>query len=218
LTAERQLTDQPALHQQLLAYKQQPVGTGKRNRWSTQAELGGKVVYLDRRKLSNLMLTFHTKSLDRDCEVTGHAVVTLHVACTDHDPVVLVYLEDVDPSGKVLMVTEGGLRARHRRTLDDATVSSRMGLRQLGIPARSFMRIDDAPLQPVTRGSDIVESRLAELTFDLLPTSYVFRSGHRLQISIATTDVDQFPSARSHTLWLAVGQPLASQIQVPIIA
>lgn len=218
LTADRQLRDQPAVQQQLLSYQQQPVGTGAWNRWSTQAELNGKVVYRDRRKLSNRMLTFRTHSLDRDCEVTGHGVVTLHVACTDHDPVVLVYLEDVDPSGKVLMVTEGGLRARHRRTLDDATLTSRIGLWQLGIPARSFMRIDDAPLQPVDQDSDVVPSQLAELQFDLLPTSYVFRSGHRLQISIATTDVDQFPNARSHTLWLAVGQPLASQVQLPIIA
>jgi len=62
------------------------IGTIARNRWSTQAVLGGKVVYRDRRKLSNLMLTFCTKSHDRDGEVTGHGVVKLHVACTDHGP------------------------------------------------------------------------------------------------------------------------------------
>jgi len=51
LTADRKLLDQPALQQQLLPYQQQPVGTGVRNRWSTQAELRGKVAYRDRRKL-----------------------------------------------------------------------------------------------------------------------------------------------------------------------
>jgi len=67
------------------------------------------------------------------------------------------------------------------------------------------MRIVDALLQLVEQDSDAVQSPLAELQSDLLATSYVFRSGHRRKMSLAMTDIDQFPSAHTTPRDLPLG-------------
>ena len=51
-------------------------------------------------------------------EVTGHPIVHLFAESTARDGAVHVYLEDVDPAGRVTMVTEGQLRLLHRKLSD----------------------------------------------------------------------------------------------------
>ena len=91
---------------------------------------------------------------------------------------VVAYLEDVAPDGRVTYLTEGELRLMHRRVADTPAGYVRPG------PNRSFLRKDAAPYTP-----GVVEP----LTFPLLPTSVVFRAGHRIRLALGCADADSFP-------------------------
>jgi predicted acyl esterase len=83
----------------------------------------------------------------------------------------------VDEDGDSNYVTEGLLRALHRK------ISKEEPLYISPIPFRSFMSKDAMPL---------VIGEPAEITFDLLPTSYLFRKGHRIRVAISGADASHF--------------------------
>ena len=151
------------------------VGTGKLTRWSTL--LGGVVLYEKEHARDSSLLYFTTSPLAEAVEVTGHPIVTLHLRSTATDGLFFVYLQDVDEKGRVWYVTEGMLRALHRKSSNDGSP-----YRQV-VPYRSFKRSNAMPLQP---------GEIATLTFDLLPTSYQFKKEHSIRIAIACADKDNF--------------------------
>ena len=126
------------------------------------------------------LLCYTSGPLDRDMEVTGHPTVTLFVSSTAPDGNFFVYLEDVDESGHVDYVTEGQLRAIHRKLSDEEPPYVTV------VPYRTFNRAD---------AMSLVSGEVAELTFDLLPTSYVFKEGHAVRVAIAGADSDHFAPA-----------------------
>ncbi|MBL7315352.1 CocE/NonD family hydrolase, partial [Escherichia coli] len=91
----------------------QTAGTGERSRWRSQVGIGGHVCYPDRKAQDAKLLTYTSAPLDHPLEVTGHVVVTLFITSTSSDGTFFVYLEDVDPRGRVAYITEGQLRAIH---------------------------------------------------------------------------------------------------------
>ena len=99
------------------------------------------------------------------------------MASTASDGAFYVYLEDVDADGTVSYLTEGQLRAIHRRTSDEESPL------KLFVPPRTFRREDSMPLVP---------GALAELRFGLHPVSALVRKGHRLRVAIAGHDKDTF--------------------------
>lgn len=99
------------------------------------------------------------------------------MAASTSDAAVFVYLEDVAPDGTVTYVTEGQLRALHRK------VSTKPAPHWQAGPYRSFRREDAALLPP---GEPV------ELAIELLPTSYLFKAGHRVRIAIAGADAGHF--------------------------
>lgn len=150
--------------------------TGPASRW---AALRGRPIrnpYPDRAERDGRLLVYTSPPLAAPLEVTGHPLVTLHVASTATDGAFFAYLEDVGSDGRVAYVTEGMLRALHRRHDPVARDA-------LGLPLRSFRRADAEPLVP---------GEVAELTFDLLPTSYVFPRGHAVRLALAGADADHF--------------------------
>jgi putative CocE/NonD family hydrolase len=150
--------------------------TGPASRWGA---LRGRPIldpYPDRAARDARLLVYTSPPLAAPLEVTGHPLVTLHVASTATDGAFFAYLEDVAPDGRVAYVTEGMLRALHRRHDPRARDA-------LGLPLRSFRRADAEPLVP---------GEVAELTFDLLPTSYVFPEGHAVRLALAGADADHF--------------------------
>jgi uncharacterized protein len=151
--------------------------SGKTSRWRTQLEIDQPVIYLDRAQEDRKLLVYTGSPLPNAMEVTGHPVIRLHVESSESDGNFVVFLEDVDEKGCVTYVTEGRLRAIHRK------LASNGPLPQLNIPYRSFAREDAMPL---------VRGQVAELVFDLLPTSYVFRKGHAIRVAIACADADHF--------------------------
>jgi putative CocE/NonD family hydrolase len=178
-------------------------GTGRASRWDTLMS-GGPVSYPDRAEQDERLLVYESAPLDADTEVTGHPLVTLHVTSTAGDGAFFVYLEDVDPDGKVAYVTEGQLRALHRKLADHDPPYAQV------VPHRTFSRADAAPL---------VAGEPAKLTFDLLPTSYLFRAGHRIRIAVACADRDHFALIPSEPPTITVHRDArrASHIVLPVV-
>ena len=178
------------------------VTTGPTNRWATQ--LGGPVLGLhDRAEMSDRMLCYTTLPLEEDLQVTGRPVVRLTIRSEREDAVLLCYLQDVDPEGRVRYVTEGGLRALHRKPAE-----GRPG--EAG--EHSFARADAAPLVP---------GEPTELTVPLWPTSVLFQEGHSIQLAIAGADEGTFeplfgPEAGETVLEVLRGGG-ASFLELPVV-
>ena len=120
-------------------------------------------------------LTYTTPPLESDMEVTGHPVVHLWFVTDAPDLDFFVYLEEVDGSRSTYL-TEGNLRASHR-TLSEAPFNN------LGLPYHRHYKSD---LAPIPAGKPV------ELVFNLLPTSYLFRAGNRIRITVTCADADNF--------------------------
>jgi len=179
-------------------------GTGIATRW--RALLGGigAPPYPDRIRRDAQLLVYTSPPLEEAVEVTGHPVVRLLVSASTSDAAVFVYLEDVDESGRVSYVTEGQLRALHRKRVATSPRNA-----TLPIPLRRFTRADGRPLTP---------DEPATLVFDLLPTSYRFARGHAVRIAISAADIDHFariPREGPSTLRIHRGGTNASRVDLP---
>jgi len=62
------------------------------------------------------MLTFVTEPFAQEMELTGHVIARLMLASSETDAGVFVYLSEVDAEGRSHYITEGFLRALHRKT------------------------------------------------------------------------------------------------------
>ncbi|HYN81247.1 MAG TPA: CocE/NonD family hydrolase, partial [Gemmatimonadaceae bacterium] len=178
-------------------------GTGSLSRWNTLVG-GGPVDYADRSAEDRKLLTYTSAQLEHDMEITGHPVVTLFVSSTADDAQFFVYLEDVDEAGRVRYVTEGQLRALHRK------LSTSRPPYKTAVPYRTFLRRDARPFVP---------GQITQLTFDLLPTSYLFRKGRRVRIAIAGADRDHFDPLPGPppTVQFYRGGAYRSRIDLPLI-
>lgn len=177
--------------------------TGKANRWHTL--LGFAVVYSDRAAEDHRLLTYTSSPLTEDTEITGHPVVTLYVTSTATDGAFFTYLEDVDERGRVIYITEGELRAIHRKVSTDTPPYN------LSVPHHTFTKRDAEPL---------VAGEVAELSFGLLPTSVLIRKNHRIRVAIAGHDKDTFtriPPEGTSTITVARNKQYASFIDLPIV-
>ncbi len=174
----RLTTQKPSLAQASDTYQVDPTtGTGEESRWHTLIHRPITNPYPDRSEQDQKLLSYTTIPLDQDIEVTGHPLVTLYVASTATDGTFFVYLEDVDEEGHVTYITEGMLRALHRHFGKSAPPYKNV------VPYRTFSRRDARSLMP---------GEITSLTFDLLPTSYVFKKGHRIRLAVAGADHTHF--------------------------
>jgi len=174
-------TEHPSKEEAYDQYKADySAATGLSSRWDTL--LGGNpVIYPDRAEKDKKLLIYTSDPLQADMEVTGHPIITLYIVSTASDGQFFAYLEDVDEKGKVTYVTEGELRALHRKISTDPQPYKNV------VPYHSFKRKDGEPLIP---------GKVTKLVFDLLPTSYLFKKGHSIRIALASADKDHFaPSA-----------------------
>ena len=176
------------------------VTTGRWTRWTTQ--LGGPVLALDDRgAMDARMLTYTSPVLETPLQVTGEPIVHLRLTSTATDGAVLVYLEDVAPDGRSRYITEGGLKASHRRLSENPHYAS-------PLPYHSHSRADAAPIVP---GEEL------ELVFQLWPTSVLFQPGHRIRIAIAGADagtLERVPAEGDVTLKVSG----ASFVDLPVVA
>jgi putative CocE/NonD family hydrolase len=175
--------------------------TGKKSRWVAVDEVHH---YPDMRSNDKKALTYTTSPLEADTEITGHPVVHLWLTTDGPDLDAFIYLEEVNRSGKSTYITEGTLRASHRKL-------SQAPFNHLGLPFHSHYKSD---LMPIPAGEPI------ELVFSLLPTSYRFRKGNSIRITVAFADADNFetpvidPAPR---LRLLRDRDHPSFIQLPVV-
>jgi uncharacterized protein len=170
-------------------------------------------------------LSFTSETLMAPMEVTGHPSVTLHVSSTEAYGDFFVYLEDVSPEGEAVLVTEGQLRAGFHKLYDNDLIVEGADVEVLPeLPWHGY------------RKQDYVDGALAdgthiEMTISLHPTSWVFRKGHRVRLSIACAD---WPTFRLHpklspannpsdagnvvpTVFVHHGGELASLLELPVV-
>ena len=152
-------------------------GTGIETRWHT---LVGRPIfdpYPDRFEQDQKLLLYTSPPLEAAMEVTGHPNIHLFITTNTKDATLFVYLEDIHESGKVSYVTEGMLRANHHPLSQDLPPY------QDPAPYRTYKRKESKALS---------SEEVTSLTFDLLPTSYLFKKGHRIRIAISGADRDYF--------------------------
>ena len=178
--------------------------TGFENRWMSQ--MGKAVHYGDRRDEDKKLLTYTSAPLADDVELTGSPTVTLYVASTHEDGAFYVYLEDVGPDGRVSYLTEGLLRAMHRRKADPATAP------YVPLGVYHTFRKADAQL--------LVPGETAEIAITLFPISTVFKKGHSIRIAIAGHDdalKDRYPEEGVPVLSIQRNSGYPSQVELPVI-
>jgi putative CocE/NonD family hydrolase len=173
-------------------------------RWDTQ--LGGAdVVYPDRREADQKLLTYTSAPLATDVEISGVPVVTLQVASTHTDGGFFAYLEDVAPDGRVTYITEGMLRALHRRESNELPPYRHFG------PYRTYLSRDTMPLVP---------GEVAALRFELFTTSVRLKAGHRLRLALAGADrplMGLYPANAAPSWTVHRSKAHASFIELPMM-
>jgi putative CocE/NonD family hydrolase len=150
--------------------------SGFGSRWGLIVGTGVRRGYKDRRDSDRRLLTYTSPPLRESLEVTGHPIVHLFLKANAADGAVFGYLEDILPDGEVRYVTEGELRLIHRKIAPSP-------LERDPVPFRSYRRSDSRPMVP---------GETTDVTFDLLPTSFLFRAGHAIRLAIAGADLGSF--------------------------
>lgn len=177
--------------------------TGVTNRWGNGR--GEEFRYPDMTANDEKALTYTTDPLENDMEVTGHPIVHLWVSSTAGDGDFFVYLEEVDERGYSHYISEGVLRASHR-ALNDPPYT------YMGLPYHRSYAEDVQPLPD--------DGTPVELVFDLQPTSNVFDAGHRIRVTVAGADADNFhtpPLAPPPTVSIYRDAAHPSHIILPVV-
>lgn len=153
------------------------------NRWN----LGALRQVALRTAQDSKSLPYSTAPLSEDTEVTGHPIVHLQISSSADDGDIFVYLEDVDENGEAYLVCDGMLRAGFAGLVDNSDILD-------GDTAVTVQ--PDLPWHGY-KNNDYVDGifsngAIVALEFDLLPTSWVFKKGHRIRVSLATSDWPTF--------------------------
>ncbi|MGI9421619.1 MAG: CocE/NonD family hydrolase, partial [Hyphomicrobiaceae bacterium] len=205
LAADGELSSLPGAAEQLSYQVDYACGTGQNTRYGRLQVRNVQEYYPDWQSTEAGRLRFSADPLEQDLTVAGHPLLTLHLTSDQQDACVFVYLEDIEPDGTVRYVSEGMLRALHRETAPPSPTYS------VSWPNRDFTRQSAKALVP---GESV------EFTFALLPTAWSFPKGHRIALSIAGADRDNFalwPYGRPGKWLLELGGENASRLELPIL-
>lgn len=176
--------------------------SGQASRWILPAS-PGQPRKADMTALDRVGVTYTTVPLTEDTEITGYPIVHLWVTATAPDADFFAFLQDVDDSGTSRLITDGALRGSHR-TLDKAPYEN------FDLPFHRGYQSDVSPLPPLP----------SELVFNLMPTSYLVKTGHRIRLTITGADRDtaQTPMpSPAPTVAIMRGGSYASYVTLPII-
>jgi uncharacterized protein len=152
-------------------------GTGTHTRYGRLAAHDTRAYYDDWQPRQGTLPSYRSEPLETDVELAGHAVLTLHMAASEPDAALHVFLSEEEPDGTVRYVTEGVLRALHRK-LSPSPPNYRASW-----PYHSCDRADTVPLVP---------GHAEEIVIALLPTAWRFGKGSRIRLAIAGADADHY--------------------------
>ena len=116
------------------------------------------------------VLAYGTTPLEKDLRLWGPLSLTLYASSSAIDTAWFVKVMDVKPDGSATMVSKGNLKASFR-AVD---------------PARSA---PGQPFHPFERQELLEPGRVYEFQIELVPLFHTFRAGHRLQLQIASEDI-----------------------------
>nr|WP_236077996.1 CocE/NonD family hydrolase [Paraburkholderia nemoris] len=133
--------------------------------------------YPDWQERSASMLHYDTEPLTAPASLEGHAVANLRLAIDQGDASIFVYLSEVDVEGNVFYMTEGLLRAIHRKT-SDAPANY-----VTAWPFRSYHRADAARDEAGV---------VTDFVIPLLPVAWTLKKGSKLRVSISGADAGHF--------------------------
>jgi len=180
------------------------IGTGTGTRYERIAGIDSRRYYADWQGRTARMLSYTSEPLKAATELAGHGLADLYVASSERDLALFIYLTEVEADGTERYVTEGLLRALHRKeTTPSETYCTSW-------PFRSFSRADAAPLEP---------GKVERIRVPLLPVAWQFAAGSRIRLSIAGADDDhcgQIPHGRPPLLKMFRGQGNASVLELPL--
>jgi predicted acyl esterase len=147
------------------------VGPRTRNHDATG---GGPIKYDDLAPNDAKALTYTTAPLESDLSIAGFPILSFFVSSTAQKLNFILYLEEVDPSGKSSLVTQGAIRSSHRAIKSPLYETN-------GIPWTSSLQEDIDNTAPLTEGP-------AEIRFALEPVAKLFAAGNRIRVTIANAD------------------------------
>lgn len=179
-------------------------GTGTQTRYGRLAAFDTRVYYGDWQQREARLPCYRSEPLEMPLDLVGHAVVTLNLAASEPDAALHLYLSEEERDGTVRYVTEGVLRALHRK-LSEAPANYRASW-----PYRSQNRADAAPLTP---------GRAEDITIVLVPTAWRFSKYSRIRLSIAGADRDhygQVPHGRPPVLTIGLGRSFLELPSQPV--
>jgi hypothetical protein len=175
--------------------------SGPLSRYQSPVDLS-RTAYPDRAAADRKLLSYTSAPLTGDLDIAGNPEADLTVASSRTDGVVIVYLEDVLPSGQVVYLTEGVLR------LDDRKLSKTPVGED---PLHSYLAADAAPMTP---------GRAESVRIALSPIAVRMRKGERLRIAIAGADADnlqRIPASGPETLQIERTRATPSFIELPTL-
>jgi len=181
------------------------IGTGAETRYERIGGIDSRDYYRDWQGRTARMLSYTSAPLPTAMELAGHGLADLFLSASEPDVALFVYLTEVEAGGTERYVTEGLLRALHRRERP-APESYRTTW-----PFRSFTRGDAAPLVP---------GKVERIRMPLLPVAWRFSAGSRIRLSIAGADDDhcgQVPHGRPPLVNLLRGEGHASALELPLV-
>lgn len=180
-------------------------GTGHMTRYERIAAIDTQEYYADWHGRDAALLVYTSAPLRMPRVLAGHALVTLWLEADQPDAALHVYLEDVEPDGRCRYVTEGMLRALHRK------VAPCPAYHRTTWPWRTFARSDAAILP---------QGEAVEMTFALLPVAWEFATGSRVRLAISGADRDhvvQVPHGRPPRLRIRHGTGHPSRLVLPCL-
>jgi len=178
--------------------------TGRQTRYERLGALNIEDYYADWGRREAALPHFDSAPLASPLAIAGHVVAHLRVASSQPDAALFVYLSEVEANGTVRYITEGMLRASHRK-LEPCPAEYRTTW-----PYRAHRRAEAELLTPGTA---------VPLTFALLPVAWTLAAGSRLRVSVAGADRGHFPPVplgRPPLLTLTMGGGEGCHLDVPV--
>jgi len=167
-------------------------------------------------------IIFETKILQEAVTITGHPIINLQISSNQANADVYVYLSDVDSTGVVYYVTEGKLRAGWHKQFDNNESVDNLYDVKPELPWHSYRKENYEP-EPFANNS------IVSLKFALRPHAWKFEKGHKIRISIAGADNENYEfnpaispdntldNCKPTTLFIHTGKIKNSYLELPVI-
>jgi len=167
-------------------------------------------------------IVFETETLNKAVTLTGYPIINLQMSSNQVNADVFVYLSDVDSTGVVYYVTEGKLRAGWHKLFDNNESIDKLYDVKPELPWHSYKKENYDP-HPFANDS------IVNIKFELKPQAWKFRKGHKIRISIAGADNENYEfnpfispdntleNCKPTTLFIHTGKTKNSYLELPVL-